>query len=240
MKKYLSCILTLVAFVAIAQEKDKLLAKGTTQFKEKEYVEAEINFRKSFAQNPIQTTSAYNLGNTIYTQKQFSEAKYAYVKVIETSKDKNEKHRAYHNLGNVFMKEKKYSEAVEAYKNALRNNPNDEETRYNYALAKKMLKDNPEQNDKNKDNKKDQDKQNQKNQEDNKQNENKNQDKKEDKNQNQQNQPKNQEEKPQEGKFSKQRMESLLEAVNNEEKKVQEKVNLQKVKANPVKQEKDW
>ena len=40
------------------------------------------------------------------------------------------------------MKDKDYSNAVEAYKNALRNNPTDEETRYNFALAKKMLKDN--------------------------------------------------------------------------------------------------
>jgi predicted negative regulator of RcsB-dependent stress response len=49
---------------------------------------------------------------------------------------KTSKHKAFHNLGNVFMKKKNYTEAVEAYKNALRR-PSDEETRYNYALAKK-------------------------------------------------------------------------------------------------------
>ena len=52
------------------------------------------------------------------------------------------------------MKEKNYTKAVETYKNALRNNPADEETRYNFALAKKMLKDNPPKDDK-KDKKKD-------------------------------------------------------------------------------------
>jgi hypothetical protein len=55
------------------------------------------------------------------------------------------------------MKEKNYTEAVEAYKNALRNGPSDEETRYNFALAKKMLKENPPKNNKDKD-KKDKDK----------------------------------------------------------------------------------
>ncbi|HAV54019.1 MAG TPA: hypothetical protein DCX41_03680, partial [Aequorivita sp.] len=45
--------------------------------------------------------------------------------------------------GNTYMNEKKYTEAVEAYKNALRNNPNDDETRYNLALAKDMLEKNP-------------------------------------------------------------------------------------------------
>jgi hypothetical protein len=34
------------------------------------------------------------------------------------------------------MKEKIIRKAVEAYKDALRNKPSDEETRYNYALAK--------------------------------------------------------------------------------------------------------
>jgi hypothetical protein len=32
----------------------------------------------------------------------------------------------------------------------------------------------------------------------------------------------------------------LLDAVNNEEKKIQDKVNKQKIKANPKKAEKDW
>jgi cytochrome c-type biogenesis protein CcmH/NrfG len=51
------------------------------------------------------------------------------------------------------MNEKDYTQAVEAYKNALRNDPSDEETRYNYALAKKMLKENPPKDDKKKDDK---------------------------------------------------------------------------------------
>ena len=55
------------------------------------------------------------------------------------SKDKSEKHMAFHNMGNVFMKKKDYAKAVESYKNALRNNPKDDETRYNYALAKELL-----------------------------------------------------------------------------------------------------
>jgi hypothetical protein len=42
---------------------------------------------------------------------------------------------------------KRIIQAVEAYKNALRNDPSDEETRYNYAL-KKMLKENPPKDDK--------------------------------------------------------------------------------------------
>lgn len=228
-----------------AQKKDKELAVANTQFKEKKYLEAEYNYRKSQAKQPLKSVSAYNLGNTLYKINHASEAKYAYAKAIETVTDKLERHRALHNIGNVFMKEKKYAEAVDAYKNALRNNPNDEETRYNYALAKKMLKENPPKDDKSGKDKKDDKNENKKESPQNKKQDNSN-DKKDNQNQNNQDKkdnpetPKQGEDKPQEGKFSKQRMESLLEAVNNEEKKVQEKMNLQKVKAKPVKQEKDW
>ena len=38
----------------------------------------------------------------------------------------------------------------------------------------------------------------------------------------------------------KQRMKNLLDAMNNEEKKIQDKVNKQKVKGTPTKTEKDW
>ena len=37
------------------------------------------------------------------------------------------------------MQKEEYDNAIEAYKQALRNNPTDEETRYNLALAKMAL-----------------------------------------------------------------------------------------------------
>ena len=46
--------------------------------------------------------------------------------------------------------------------------------------------------------------------------------------------------KPMPGGISKQRLENLLDAVNNEEKKIQDKVNAQKVKGKPIQTEKDW
>ncbi|WP_309597763.1 tetratricopeptide repeat protein [Flavobacterium oreochromis] len=109
---------------------------GVSQFDKKQYVQAEANFRVSKSNNPKKAVSAYNLGNAIYKQNQASEAKVAYAKATEIATTKNEKQYAYHNLGNTYMKEKTYDKAVEAYKNALRNNPADEESRYNYALAK--------------------------------------------------------------------------------------------------------
>ena len=239
-----------------AQEKgkDKDLPKGNEAFVEKNYADAEADFRISQSKNPKKTIASYNLGNSIYRQNQSGESKYQFAKAAKTATTRPEKHQAFHNLGNAFMNEKDYSNAVEAYKNALRNNPSDEETRYNYALAKEYLKNNPPKDDKKKDkDKKDKDKKDKDKKDDKKKDENKDKkdDKgkdKDDKNKDGKNDKDNQDGKdkdqgkpqPQPGGISKQRLESMLEAVNNEEKKVQDKVNQQKVKANPRKAEKDW
>jgi tetratricopeptide (TPR) repeat protein len=208
-----------------AQKKDKNLFEANKKFSSKDYVEAESLYRISkskFSKNPI---SSYNLGNAIYKENFASEAKYAYAEAIKNSKTKSQKHHAYHNLGNSFMKEKNYSNAVESYKNALRKNPADEQTRYNLALAKKMLKENPPKKDGEKDKNKKEDK---------------NKDQKDKKNDGDKQKNDKAQPKPQPNQISKQRLENLLNAVNNEEKKVQDKMKGKKVKGSPVDNEKDW
>ncbi|SDW17416.1 tetratricopeptide repeat protein [Flavobacterium degerlachei] len=235
-----------------AQEKDRSLPKANGEYGESKFADAEANYRVSNSKFPGRAIASYNLGNAIYKQNQASEAKYAYAKSIKNAKTRPQKHKAFHNMGNVFMKEKNYTEAVEAYKNALRNDPTDEETRYNYALAKKMLKENPPKDDKNKDkkdkdkDKKDQDKKDQDKKDKDKKDEkgDKDKDKKDEKDKdgkNKDDKSKDQEKpKPAPGGISKQRLENLLDAVSNEEKKVQDKVNASKVKGKPTKTEKDW
>ncbi|WP_281227459.1 tetratricopeptide repeat protein [Flavobacterium aquiphilum] len=239
-------LLLLLTFVANAQEKDKVLPEANEEYVAKNFVDAEANYRISHSKFPGRTVALYNLGNSIYRQNQFSESKFAYANALKSLKTRTQKHKAFHNLGNVFMKEKDYTQAVAAYKDALRNDPTDEETRYNYALAKKMLKDNPPpKDDKKKDKNKDKDKDKDKNK-DKKDDKNKDKDKKDDKKDGDQNKkedkPKNDkaQPKPKPGDMSKQRTENLLDAVNNEEKKIQDKVNANKMKGAPRKAEKDW
>lgn len=245
MKQFTIYVCLLFSVVAFSQQKDNNLPDGNKSFVAKNYVDAEADYRISASKFPKKAIAAYNLGNAIYESKQPAEAGLAYEKAISNSKERNEKHNAFHNLGNVFMKQKDYTNAVQAYKNALVNDPSDEESRYNYALAKKMLKDNPPKKDDKKDKKKDdkKDKNKDKKKDDKKDGEkDKNKgdkDKKDDKKDGK-DKPQNSQPKPQEGGISKQRLENLLDAVNNEEKKVQDKVNKKKVKARPIKTEKDW
>ena len=244
MKNYILYILLPFSFAVSAQEKDKTLPKANDEYSEKKFVEAEANYRISNSKFPKRTVAPFNLGNSIYKQNQIAEAKFAYAKAIENIKTRPQKHKVFHNLGNVFMKEKNYTAAVEAYKNALRNNPSDEETRYNYALAKKKLKENPPKDDKKKDkkdDKKDGEKEKKDDKSDKEKEDEKGKDKPADKGDKKDEKPQDDgKPKPMPGGISKQRLENLLDAVNNEEKKIQDKVNAQKVIGKPVQSEIDW
>lgn len=250
MKRLLIYFLLLTSFFANAQKKEKdiTLPEGNEAFAEKKYTNAEADYRISQSKFPKKAIASYNLGNSIYRQKQAAEAKFQFAKAIKVAKSKTDKHKAFHNLGNCLMTEKNYEGAVDAYKNALRNNPNDEETRYNFALAKKMLENNPPKSEdnknKNKDKNKDkkEDKKDQDNKDKNDKDKDKNDQKKDgDKNKDQQDKNNNNgQPKPQPGGISKERIQNMLDAVNNEEKKIQDKVNQQKVRVNPKKPEKDW
>lgn len=223
--------------------------EGNTLYNNLKFADAEIAYKKALTKKTNYPKANYNLGNALYQQNRNKEALEQYELVAKTTKDKNVKAEVFHNMGNTFMNEKKYQPAVEAYKNALRNNPKDEETRYNLALAQKMLKNQQQQNknNKNKDQKnKDNKDQNKK---DNKENKDKKDDKdkkdKKDDNKKQQNDKKEDEKekkqpKKQPNQLSKQQMQQLLEAMSKEENKTQKKINKKKVKGRKIKREKDW
>lgn len=266
-RNFLIILFTLFSLHTFSQKKTTYLKDGNKDFAKQNYVDAEANFRSEQSRAEDKTVAAYNLGNSIYRQNSFEESKYAYQKALEKATNKAEKHKIYHNLGNVLMKEKNYQGAVEAYKNALRNNPYDEESRYNFVVAKDMLDKNPPPPDENQnqDNQENQDQeQDQQNKQDQK---NDNQDQKDnqenqdqgDNQENQDNQDQgdkedkkdqqgqgNQDQKPQGGQngMSKQRLENLLDAVENQEKGIQKKVQInqeQKEKKGQVQQrEKNW
>ena len=223
----------LVSSYLFAQEDHKNLYNGNEAFKGKKYIASEADYRVSASSDKdVKAASEYNLGNSIYRQNQPGEAKFKFFEASTTAKTKEEKHKAFHNLGNTLMLEKNYQGAVESFKNALRNNPQDEETRYNYALAKKMLKENPPKSGGGKDKNKDQDKDKNKDQDKKDQNENKEK----------QNKDEDKEDKgnPQPQGADKQKIENILEAVNNAEKKIQEKVNARKEKGVRIQTDKDW
>ncbi len=264
-------------------EADRFVATGNEVLvKDGNFPKAEGEYRKAISKNPVDPTAKYNLANAYYNTEKYDEAHQRYTEAVKTATSKVEKHKAFHNQGNTYMEQKKYKEAVAAYKNALRNNPKDDETRYNLALAKQLLekqqnedkgggdKDNKDQNKDDKKDKEDKDKKEGENKEDKKEGgddkdkkgdkgddkedqkgedkkdekgdpKDDGKDKKEDKKEGD-GKPEEQNKQPQQaqGQLSPQQVKSLLEAMNNEERKVQDKINAKKAKGTKTKTEKDW
>ena len=139
MKNNAFWIFIMSAFTLLQAQEGKVnnhIYEGNTQVEEEAYAGAEKSFRKALSMAPEKSTALYNLGNIHFLDKQYDEASQRFFQTQKFASSKEDKHKAFHNMGNVFMKKKEYQKAVEAYKNALRNNPSDDETRYNYALAK--------------------------------------------------------------------------------------------------------
>ncbi|NDV83747.1 tetratricopeptide repeat protein [Bacteroides sp. 51] len=230
--KYIIFVLTLLFATGISAQKAErdFIRKGNRAFNDSVFVDAEVNYRKALEVNPKSTISMYNLGNTLSQQQKFKDAMEQYMAAADIEKDKTKLAQIYHNAGVIFQASQDYAQAIEAYKKALRNNPKDDETRYNLALAQKLLKD-QEQNQQNQDQ---QDQQNQEDQQEQEQNQDQNQNQEQNQDQNQQ------ESKPEENEMSKENAEQMLNSVMQDEKDVQEKVKKQQQVIQSGRLEKDW
>ena len=249
--KYILFAVFLLAAAGVSAQKAErdYIRKGNRLFNDSVFVDAEVNYRKALEANPKSTVSMYNLGNTLSQQQKFQDAMEQYVSASKIEKDKMKLAHIYHNMGVLFQAGKDYAKAVDAYKMSLRNNPADHETRYNLALAQKMLKDqqNQQKQDQNQDQNKDQQNQDQ-NQDQNKdqqkqdqkqdQNKDKQKDQKQDEKKDQQQPPKS--EKKQDNQMSKENAEQLLNSVMQDEKDVQDKVKKQQKVMQGGRLEKDW
>ncbi len=263
-------------------EKSEILDKkevrdGNKFYKEGKFKEAEVEYRKGLLKDSTSFAGNFNLANTLYKQEDVENAERFYNAILDSigrvktdfnwvPNDKdltpNVSSDFYHNLGNNYLVQKKYGEAVEAYKNSLKQNPNDMETKANYAYAKKMLEDqqnqddnqdqnqdnqdqnqdnqdNQDQNQDNQDQNQDQDNQDKDNQDQNKDNQDQNQDNK-DQNKDNQNDKQDQQQ-GQEPKITPQAAEQMLQAMQQKENETQEKVKEEKAKALKSRErEKNW
>ena len=232
--KYILFTIFLLSVASVSAQKAErdYIRKGNRLFNDSVFVDAEVNYRKALEVNPKSTVSMYNLGNTLSQQQKFQDAMEQYVAAGKIEKDKMKLAHIYHNMGVLFQAGKDYAKAVDAYKMSLRNNPADHETRYNLALAQKMLKD--QQNQQDQDQNQDQNKDQQQKQDQNKDKQN---DQKKDDQKDQQQPPKPEK---QDNQMSKENAEQLLNSVMQDEKDVQDKVKKQQKVIQGGRLEKDW
>lgn len=210
----------------------KWMRLGDKAYQNNQYPQAEEDYLKAQIKksNP---NAAYNLGNTIYQQERFEEAIQQFESAAKDAKDPGVKGMAYHNLGNAYYQAQELEKSIDAYKNALRLRPNDKGTKHNLALAKQQLQmQQQQQQQQNQENDKEKQQQDQEQEEEQQQQDQENQ-------QQQQDQQQDENEEVQQPKdLTKEEAEALLKIMEEEEKKVQQKVR--KAKSKPSKSKKEW
>lgn len=140
------------------RESETFVKKAEKAKKEGNFVQAEANYRRATGKQYANPKASYNLGHLYEDKEMDADGMSQLLKTIKSSKDRSLRHKAFHNMGNAYMKQEDYAQAVNAYKDALRNDPTDDETRYNLAIAKKKLEENPDQNSSDQEDQDDQDK----------------------------------------------------------------------------------
>lgn len=222
----MALFLSLCAQTVDAQSDRQFVRNGNKFYREQNYAKAEVEYRKALGKNASNTQAMYNLGCALLQQQKDSAAITQFETAGKTEKARLRKAMAYHNIGVICQKRQLYAEAIEAYKESLRHNPNDNATRYNLALCKRLAKKQPPKNNnnnKNDKNKKDNDK---KKQQQNKQNPNKNE--------------RNEQRQQNKEQMSKDNAEQLLNYAIQEEKATQRRLKQQQQQPQRRRLQKNW
>lgn len=240
---YITSIIVLFSFAGFAQKEKIILRKGNDSYHGGKPLEAVYLYKNSLKEKQGYYKANFNLGDAYFKTAQliksgkiptpdkkmtpdsaanivFNQAAEQFEVVAKSVSNADTIQKAWHNYGNAKLMQQSYEDAILGYKKALKLNPKDEDTRYNLAYALKKLAE-QQKNQKNKDDKKNQDKK----------------DEKKDKKENKEEKQKQEEQQPQ---MSKEQAEKMLNALKNDEKKMQALRKKKGDPANKVKVEKDW
>lgn len=239
--KYIAVALLLLLVggeVSAQQMKERgLVRKGNRQFKREQFEKSVDSYQRALQHDSTSFEAKYDLASALYRTERYEKAEKTLQGIVnDTTRTELERGEVAYNLGNTQFAQQKYKEALSSYRQAMRCNPNDEDAKFNYAFTKRLIQQqeqqqqSQDQNEQNKDNKEqNQDKQqDQQNQQD-KQNENK-QDQQQQQPQNQNGKDNQQQqggERP-EGAMTPEQQEALLQAIQAEEDKTQDKLKEKK------------
>ena len=220
------CLL-LFSLAAFSQTDRDFIRRGNRLMRDSVYDKAQVEYQKAIEKDNTNPISHYNLGNALLYQNKAEDAMKEYETAARLEKDKTRLAQIYHNMGVLLQSAKQFDKAVACYRNSLRNDPTNDETRYNYALSLFQLKknqggqDNQDQqkDDKGQDEKKEQEQQQQKQE----------QDKKDE-----------QQQQPQPEQMSRENAEQMLNAAMQDEKATQEKIQKAQQKRQQKQLQKQW
>ena len=138
-------LLLTLATTACAQDDRQGIRRGNRLYRKSEFALSETEYRKAVSERANNPQAIYNLGCALMMQEKDSLAVDMFKKAAQLEPTPRRRALAFHNIGVIFQNRQAYAEAIEAYAQSLRNNPGDDETRYNLALCQKLLKQRPSQ-----------------------------------------------------------------------------------------------
>lgn len=149
-KLILILIITFIGTATVSadnRQSRKHIRKGNTLFRSDKRKEALVDYVKAVRADTTNARALYNLSTSMFpaawrnVQENQRDTMINYFKAAaQQETNPYRKAQAYHNMGVVLQGAHDFKNAIEAYKEALRNNPNDDETRYNLVLCQRQLK----------------------------------------------------------------------------------------------------
>jgi Ca-activated chloride channel homolog len=208
-----------------SQSVNSTLRQGNKKYQDGDFQEAELNFRRALERDPRDVRALYNLSNVLYRQGRYDEASNILEGLANMNLPDSKRADILHNLGNSKLGEQKVKDGIEAYKDALRIRPQDMDTRHNLAYAMRLLQEQEQQQQQkqnDQDDQQDQDQQNQQPWDQDKQEQEKD------------------EQQPRPDQISPQDAERILDALNQQEQKVQENIDREEKQRVPLRVQREW
>src|SRR5574344_1464169 len=116
--KGLRYIYIIVAFfvcgLAQAQTDRTYIAAGNKLYRQGQFAQSEVMYRKAIDKNPRNPHAVYNLGNALLMQKKDSLALIQYQNAAKMETSKMRLAKSYHNMGVIFQSRQMYQEAIQA------------------------------------------------------------------------------------------------------------------------------
>lgn len=255
---YIICILSVATASAQKYPERGLVRKGNRAFEKQLYEKSLASYEEALHCDSTNFVTRYNMGNAlIFAERYDRAAQLLSQAAADTTRMVEERAEAMFNLGNLHLSQQKLQEALDAYKGSLRLNPSDEQAKFNYVYVKRLMENNQNQQEQQNQDQQNQDQENQHNQQDkNQQNQQDQNDQNSDNNegnseeQEGDNQPQESEnddqdgddeqgEMPVEPKISEEEQARMLDAIQAQEDKTQEKLK-EKAKGVIIRGRKNW
>lgn len=210
--------------VAQKMPERSLVRRGNRLYGREKYEKSVDCYQRALEADPASFEAKYDLASALFRTERYDKAEQTLKSIApDSTRSEIDRADAAYNLGNTQFAQQKYKEALASYREAMRLNPADTAAKYNYAYTKLFLQQQQQQQQQQQDNKdnnnKDKEQQNGEQQQ---------QDSSDDQQQQQpqdgdEQQPQ-QPQQPREGEISSQEQQAMLDAIQAQEDKTQEKL----------------